>query len=979
MNPSSLPSAKTKQPSGSLSSCYNQKNHPHHPGDHRIAVLRACFILSLSTTAAVCGISAYQIIHALNHQYAVDVYDSVAHSALVRAKESTSLKIEGATLLAGLYSASFAAKEEWPLVALPGFAAAANRAGCMAQRRSTEAEKVEQDSMVLDVDDVENSNHHHTNKCPNSFSFNPLVRPAQLPEFEAHARRVFQEYGYLQDAGVGSPEIGFGVWSAYNSANNTRVYQKSNGLGDYRNRYKITAPIFQFGKKRDPRDAKVILLDLHSTDKVGPYIESVLDCAKALPNNNGNDNETAAETTTTIRNNNVIMEGDIPPCMYATVPHETLLGTEPNFNLGVPIFPLQDPTKVVGLITSVTSFSSALTDVVPAHFEGMQAVIVATNNSHDDHRKNVVYTYTISQGVPKLVGDGGEGDWHDPRYDEYAHSMYLTDIPWAAPRSVRYELTIYPTEAMFQQFYTHVPLAVCLSFVGIIGLCTAVFFLYDYVVMDDARRRQAILALKKKFVRFVSHEVRTPLSTVYMGLELLKADLYDESTASSSGGAGSDLSDSCDPPATTSATTAEREAERLDILNDVMENCQNAVSVLNDILSYDKIEAGALQLETLPVNIWDVLRKTVGEFQIQAKNRKIKLQLCDESSEAAEDDNNNDLGLSSRSAIPSTVPGTCVSPISASHGDPDMYVLGDGARLAQVIRNLVSNALKFSRPFQTISVTTTFDPDGWATTRKDRHHHNINSNDRMTITSLFDDVAVMSSASTHSPSQLDMSDIQPCGSIVIAVSDEGVGMDAHQLSLLFGEGVQFDANLLQQGGGSGLGLFISKNIVLQHGGIIKAHSDGPGLGTTFTVELPLYLPEPNHRPMPTDLEDTKTTIRHPSISEHKQDDQPETRHRRVLVVEDVVANSKMLVRLLERAGHSCVAVMNGQEAVDAISSEMDRLDQDLEYQPFDTILMDYQMRKFLRLLLCLPFASTTLACLMQTLTIFYHNLYLQRY
>jgi hypothetical protein len=52
--------------------------------------------------------------------------------------------------------------------------------------------------------------------------------------------------------------------------------------------------------------------------------------------------------------------------------------------------------------------------------------------------------------------------------------------------------------------------------------------------------------------------------------------------------------------------------------------------------------------------------------------------------------------------------------------------------------------------------------------------------------------------------------------------------------------VQFNANTLQAGGGSGLGLFIGKSIVEQHGGTMRVSSEGLGIGATFVIELPLF-------------------------------------------------------------------------------------------------------------------------------------------
>lgn len=65
----------------------------------------------------------------------------------------------------------------------------------------------------------------------------------------------------------------------------------------------------------------------------------------------------------------------------------------------------------------------------------------------------------------------------------------------------------------------------------------------------------------------------------------------------------------------------------------------------------------------------------------------------------------------------------------------------------------------------------------------------------------------------------------------------------------------------------------------------------------------------------------------------------------ILVVDDVLSNTKMLVRLLERAGHKCVVATNGQEAIDEYMTNKDAYEAgDTNFQ-IDTILMDYEMPK----------------------------------
>ena len=84
--------------------------------------------------------------------------------------------------------------------------------------------------------------------------------------------------------------------------------------------------------------------------------------------------------------------------------------------------------------------------------------------------------------------------------------------------------------------------------------------------------------------------------------------------------------------------------------------------------------------------------------------------------------------------------------------------------------------------------------------------------------------------------------VRPYAGVVrILVSDSGAGMSAAQRRELFGEGMQFNANTLQAGQGSGLGLFIAKEIVEQHGGRLNAASAGLEKGSTFIVVLPLFV------------------------------------------------------------------------------------------------------------------------------------------
>lgn len=114
------------------------------------------------------------------------------------------------------------------------------------------------------------------------------------------------------------------------------------------------------------------------------------------------------------------------------------------------------------------------------------------------------------------------------------------------------------------------------------------------------------------------------------------------------------------------------------LVEDVMESSTAAVLVLNDLINYDKIENKTLVIEAKRVSPVTLITSTIRTLQVQAKQANVQLILVsnfkDESSELYE--------LTRR----------------------DMCIIGDNMKLSQVIRNVVSNALKFSATGETVSV-----------------------------------------------------------------------------------------------------------------------------------------------------------------------------------------------------------------------------------------------------------------------------------
>ena len=600
-------------------------------------------------------------------------------------------------------------------------------------------------------------------------------------------------------------------------------------------------------------NAKSLLYNVYSEKTRGVQLDSMLACA--------------AEART--------LSATSPSCATITDMLELKLRPGPAGLLFQPIFPASDPQTLVGFTTTSIHWEEVLTSVVPDYVNGLICVVSTDTAS---------YTYEIREGGPEFVGPG---DLHDPKYEQYARSVVLNDfMETDAGTSFVYTLTVYPTQAMFDTFTTTNPMAVAVGFSGVIGFCMCLFFVYDYLMRHEAHERKLVLDMKRRFMRFISHEIRTPLNTVCMGLDLLESEIN---------------------PRNKDATLSDDSSHRLEdddvqfwhnILVDVKENSNIAISILNDLLDYDKLETGLLKLEMGQVPIWDLVWRTAKQFNIQAANRRINLTVDTQK--------------------PTLQPTENVDPEAG--GKRLLGVFGDDVKLCQVIRNLLSNALKFTPEDGTIEVKTFFVKDGLPNAKMSHRGDNP-----------------IRHGFPH----------QRAGSIKIAVVDSGVGLSHDQLGLLFSEGVQFDANKLQHGGGSGLGLNIAKGIVEQHAGTISAHSSGIGKGTTFTIELPIFEFNSEQtdeamisRANGADTGTSKTTSFVTDLSDESEKGQYQ---RNILVVEDSETSRKMLIRLLERSGHTCIPAANGQAALDAVKRDLMARQNDQVHKPIDTILMDFEM------------------------------------
>jgi len=176
------------------------------------------------------------------------------------------------------------------------------------------------------------------------------------------------------------------------------------------------------------------------------------------------------------------------------------------------------------------------------------------------------------------------------------------------------------------------------------------------------------------------------------------------------------------------------------------------LAIINDVLDFSKIESGKLDIERVEMNLRERLEDVARIMAPQAAERGLELVLN----------------------VQPTLP-----PVT----------LGDPVRFSQVVLNLVSNALKFTRQGQVVI-----------------------------------------------EAQYLLEDNRPPRAVV-SVSDTGVGMDTETLARLFEPFAQADISTTRRYGGTGLGLSIVKAVIEKHGGTITLESV-LGEGTTFFVILP---------------------------------------------------------------------------------------------------------------------------------------------
>ena len=401
------------------------------------------------------------------------------------------------------------------------------------------------------------------------------------------------------------------------------------------------------------------------------------------------------------------------------------------------------------------------------------------------------------------------------------------------------------------------------------------------------------------FVRYVGHEVRTPLNISGVCTTLMEDLVADKAI-----------------------TLEDKDAQMTHLIEQQKTAFGLAVSILNDLIDYEKLEKDDLALDCSRQNPVDFLLTCTTMFAVQTNEKNINL----------------------------TLPAASDREAFLEH---EVYI--DTYKLGKCVRNFISNAFKFTPVGGTIVIAVTkLDPP--SPSRSSRFGLGLS------MKSLDD--SVHSTASQY---------------VRIAVTDSGVGISEENLPKLFNEVVQFDPNRLQEGKGSGLGLFMAKGIADLYKIRLHASSPGLGKGTTIAMDIPVTqrvekLPQPSlmqklsqmltvstkqnnkvHPLEPCDDEGvgyTAITVKDeckltdepslvpspvPSLSNKSQGALVLTGHR-ILVVDDSIPNAKVLGMLFGRKGAVVDMTYNGQECVDKIN---ECITSDCGVNMYHFILMDF--------------------------------------
>jgi len=397
--------------------------------------------------------------------------------------------------------------------------------------------------------------------------------------------------------------------------------------------------------------------DIHSSQFFSNTVEDIMACAQRL--------------NYSMARNSCGSVSEVQPMPYPDVVTPFPEITDMAALFAHPIFPANNRSHLAGFAGGSLSWAALLNNVVPDFVHNIDCVVKA---------HNTWFTFTIGQGPPRFKG---LGDLHVGKFTKYGVCSGALNPSVGISDVHSHELYLYPTEEYHDNYFDLTPVQSTLVMIAIFALCSVLFYIYDILMKREFSRRQAVLDTKRRFVRFISHEIRTPLNTVRLGLKLFEEELL-----------ALHMKMNRYPSCEMSSVVKSALVSWKSLTDEILESSDSAVEVLDDLLNYDKIEIGTLRLEFGLFDMRELVTKSVNMMQVHAKQKGIALVLQCESDCTPTTSNVTPYASTTSEPSPRLQPSYLAS-IEEARGT-ESAVVGDATRLSHVLRNLISNALKFT-------------------------------------------------------------------------------------------------------------------------------------------------------------------------------------------------------------------------------------------------------------------------------------------
>ncbi|KXS98293.1 hypothetical protein AC579_6011 [Pseudocercospora musae] len=381
---------------------------------------------------------------------------------------------------------------------------------------------------------------------------------------------------------------------------------------------------------------------------------------------------------------------------------------------------------------------------------------------------------------------------------------------------------------------------------AVAGTLTDITHLRWAETIQKQRTDEAVEAKRQQesFIDMTCHEIRNPLGAVVHCADLVRSSLMDLENAieTESHADHAHLRDLVD--------------SAVDAINIVFSCCAHQKRIVDDILTLSKLDSKLVTIAPAPVKLDDILNELSRMFEADSKKADVELRTVKEAS----------LNLIATE-----------------------WAALDAGRLMQVLINLITNALKFTQKEaeRTISLTV------GASRHKPAER----------------DLGVEFTASDIARDPVETNGHFGNGEQIylhFTVRDTGCGFDEEQKGRIFKRFSQASPRTHTKYGGSGLGLFISREMIELQGGEIGVASV-PGKGATFAFYIASQIAD-----APKTEQDTS---RHKRIKSETL--KSGSSKYNILVVEDNLVNQKVLRMQLQKLGHTVHVVNHGGEALNS--------------------------------------------------------------